>query len=167
MDTFNEQIVKINNTPKTIALKVLIWIAAIMGCGVLVYFIKIMGALAAVVAFLLFKGAVKLSGLLNIEYEYILTNGELDVDKIIAQNSRKRLFTIDCKEIEAIGKYRAGMKLNGKLFMCCNEKDEAYYIVARNKQGEQICLVFAPGEKLKNGIKIFLPRFIQKGAFED
>ncbi len=167
MDTFNEQIIKINNTPKTILLKILIWIAAVIGCGVLAYFIKIIGALAAVVAFLLFKGAVKLTGLLSIEYEYILTNGELDVDKIIAQNSRKRLLTIDCSEIEALGKYKSGMKLSGKLFMCCNEKDDAYYVVARSKQNEQVCLVFAPGEKLKNGIKIFLPRFIQKGAFED
>lgn len=36
----------------------------------------------------------------SIEYEYALTNGELDIDKIIAKRKRIRLITIKIKEVE-------------------------------------------------------------------
>lgn len=40
----------------------------------------------------------------NVEFEYAFTNGELDIDKIIAQRKRKRLFSANCRDFEAFGK---------------------------------------------------------------
>lgn len=31
---------------------------------------------------------------MSVEYEYIVTNGEMDIDKIIAKRRRKRLITV-------------------------------------------------------------------------
>ena len=47
---------------------------------------------------------------LNLEFEYILTGSEMDVDRISAHRSRKHLLTVDCKEIEAMGRYKPGME---------------------------------------------------------
>ena len=35
----------------------------------------------------------------NIEYEYIVTNGDLDIDIIVAKRKRKRIFSANCKEL--------------------------------------------------------------------
>ena len=45
-------------------------------------------------------GAVKLINLRSVEFEYILTNSELDVDKVIAKKGRKRVVSVDFKDIE-------------------------------------------------------------------
>ena len=44
--------------------------------------------------------ANKFIRLQNIEYEYIVTNGELDVDKIMGRSKRKRLVTADARNFE-------------------------------------------------------------------
>lgn len=167
MDTFNEQIIKIRTNAKTLAVRVGIWLAAILLSTVFFMFLKYIGSIILLLEVLLFWGALKLTRLTSVEYEYILTNGELDIDKITAQSSRKRIVTINCADIEKIGKYQSGMQLHGKLYICCNENDNAYYIITRDKQNNSVCLVIAPEEKMKNGIKSFLPRIIQKDAFAD
>ncbi len=167
MDTFNEQIVKIRPTAKTTALRMLVWVAAIAISTLLIVNFEYLRGIIVLLEFVLFYGAWKLSQQFSIEYEYILTNGDLDIDKITAQSSRKRIFTIKCGEIEAVGKYQKGMQLHGKLYMCCNESDDAYYIITRDKTEGTICLVFAPDEKLQSAIKLFLPRIIQKDAFSN
>lgn len=167
MDTFNEQIVKINHGAKNISLKILLWGAALFLSFVTFLFIKYLSTLAILIVGGLFYGAFKLSSRLNVEYEYILTNGELDVDKIIAQSTRRRMVTLKCSDIEKVGKYQEGMKTHGKFLMCANPSDNAFYVLARDTKNEAVCLVMEPNEKMKNGIKGYLPRIIQKGAFED
>jgi hypothetical protein len=44
----------------------------------------------------------------NIEYEYIVTNGELDIDMIIAQKRRKRVFSANCKDFDILAKLKGG-----------------------------------------------------------
>lgn len=166
MDTFNEQIVKMRKSAGAIALQVLIWFAAIVIFAV-VYYLGFLGSLFPIAAIGLFWGALKLTQKFNIEYEYILTNGDLDIDKIVNQSDRKRILTIKCAEIEAVGKYKEGMQLHGKKFVCCNPGEDNYYLIAREKDEGTVCLVFAPSEKMKKGIKTFLPRIIQLGAFDN
>ena len=40
----------------------------------------------------------------NLEFEYAVTNGELDIDKIIAQKKRKRIFSAHCRNFEILAK---------------------------------------------------------------
>jgi len=43
----------------------------------------------------------------NIEYEYAVTNGDLDIDKIISQRKRKRIFSANCKSFEIVAKVKS------------------------------------------------------------
>ena len=167
MDVFNEQIVKIKSGAKNISLKILLWLAALFLVFLTFLFIDYLNTIAIIIIGGLFYGAYKLSSRLNVEYEYILTNGELDVDKIVAQSTRRRMVTIKCSDIEKVGKYSAGLKTHGKFLMCCNPSENAFYVLARDTKNEAVCLVMEPNDKMKNGIKGYLPRIIQKGAFED
>ena len=41
----------------------------------------------------------------DVEYEYTFTNGELDIDKIIAKKRRKSLVSVDISKFADFGKY--------------------------------------------------------------
>ncbi len=164
MDTFKEQIVKIRRTRASFLLSALVWFVAMALTAVL---LMIIPTLAVLIAFLLFYGSLHLTQRFNIEYEYILTNGELDVDKIVAQRSRTRLFTLKCADIEAVGEYKSGMQLGERVFTCCNPDDEgAFFLRARDTSGKALAVVITPNEKMQEAIKLYLPRIIQRNAFE-
>ncbi len=164
MDTFKEQIIKIKGNVKTVMLQALIWVAALFLTTLVFMFL---GQLGILIGFLFFYGAWHLSQRFSIEYEYILTNGDLDIDKIMAQRTRKRLCTIKCADIESMGKYAPGMPLGKDALICCNADDEAYFLRARDSKGNAVCIVIAPNDKMKAAIKTYVPRIIQRDAFAD
>ena len=97
------------------------------------------------------------------EYEYIFTNGQLDVDKIVGKEKRTRLISLDAHTISEIGRYDAAAfenrGFNVKIFACSSptEPDTRYLIV--NHDTMKDCLVvFNPNEMILDGIRDFLPR---------
>jgi hypothetical protein len=164
MDTFFEQIVTIRVTGKKFAGIILIWLAAIVLCAAILFASFILKALMMLfillVAAILF-GAYKLAQRFFVEYEYIITNGELDVDCIIARNSRKRLITIDLPDIDELGTFSeerfAGKSFEHK-YICCNEDDKALYIIYNHPKQGKTLLVFAPNAKLQEAISKSVPR---------
>jgi hypothetical protein len=104
MDTFFEQIVRIKKTGKTIAAFIGIWLLALIVCGLAILF---SGYLRSIFIFLIagaIFGAFKLSGQLNIEYEYILTNTSLDIDKITNKSSRVRVLSLELPTVSRLEK---------------------------------------------------------------
>ena len=98
-DVFKEQLVKKITTGKDtasnigiVALAVIIFFfcTTIQALGPFLIFILI--ALGAVCYFLITRR--------NIEYEYIFTNGDLDIDAIYNKSKRKRLFSSSVKDFE-------------------------------------------------------------------
>lgn len=106
MDVFLEQIVKKGTSTLDTLKKVGIALAAfLLSAAVFLFGSAFVGlALPLLAAFGLFYGAYYLISGMSCEYEYIITNGELDVDKIIAQRKRKRLLTISISAFEDFGK---------------------------------------------------------------
>ena len=116
MDNYAEQIVKRENTSSESTKKIGIIAAVIIICIILgLVFIFTIGTFISLIALILAAGAVYGSYILleglNVEYEYIMTNGELDVDKIIAKKKRKSLISIDLTKLEGFGKYSENIKV--------------------------------------------------------
>lgn len=171
MDTFFEQIVPVKKGLKGALLLVLLWIAALILSFVAFLIIaKYLGAFIGIVAVgLIFYGAYKLSQNFFIEYEYIITNGTLDVDKIIAKNSRKRILSFDIANISSIEKYNVGRvnNTNEKYTFTCNADDENAYLMCVSKEGKpRMNIVFAPNDRIKEGIVKELPKYIGNSAFK-
>lgn len=83
-------------------------------------------------------GSFRLVILLNVEYEAIYTNGDLDVDLIRGKSRRKRLFSCGIREAEDFGKYIGGLDFVGcrVLFACDSVKsDDLWFLVAQNRWG--------------------------------
>ncbi|MGN0163336.1 MAG: hypothetical protein ACI4EA_07125 [Candidatus Ornithomonoglobus sp.] len=49
-------------------------------------------------------GAYLIINTRNVEYEYIVTNNELDIDKVMSKKGRKHLITIDVQNAECMGR---------------------------------------------------------------
>lgn len=160
MDTFVEQIIAMKKTSKTWLAYAGITIAAIMLMTVAFIFLN---AIFIPIDFLIFFFAYKLYMMQNVEYEYILTNSAMDIDKIIAKSSRKRVLSFDLSAVQKIDRYDGTLPYNAPkdIFFACNKNDENAVILFYKKEGHpQKAVVFSPNEKMVDGMKKFLPRHI-------
>lgn len=100
----------------------------------------------------------------NIEFEYIVTNGDLDIDMIISKKKRKRIVSTNIKEFEVV----AGIKSDKLTPEIQNIKNvvhtessmeaEGLCFGVFNYNGRKTLLVMEPGEKVLNAIKAASPR---------
>jgi len=169
MDTFFEQIVAIRKNGKSIACLIGIWLLALI-ISALLFLTMILGSLTLLVIAGVIYGAFKLSGFFNIEYEYIVTNGTFDVDKIVNKSSRKRMMSFELATVSRLEKFNAA-QLNSidskKLLIACDTTAENTYLLVSEKEGKGAqYLVFSPNEKMQSAIVKFLPKFIANSAFK-
>ena len=161
MDTFIEQIVAIKRTGKTWSAYLGIALVAI-AFMTLIFYIPYTRGFFIVFDALIIYGVFKLYSLLYVEYEYIITNSTVDIDKIIAKSSRKRVVSFDLSAVQRIEKYN-GM-LPSDVTECtfvCNKDDEDAFILYYQKDAKpQKALVFAPNERTRNAMKGFLPHHL-------
>ena len=170
MDTFFEQIIAVKKTGKEIAALIGIWLAAFAVCFFL-FFTGFFGPLTILLIAGVIYGAFKLSCLLNVEYEYIVTNGTMDIDKITNKSSRKRVLSFELQTVSRIETYNPALlnSVNTKeVFITCNTNDENAYLMVSSIEGKGTkYLVFAPDERLRGAIVKFVPKFVSNSAFKD
>ncbi len=166
MDAFCEQIIKIKKTKKMYFIQILVWLIAAI---ITAFCILLMGRLPIVIflAAASIFGAFKLGGLLNIEYEYIITNGEMDVDKIINKSSRKNVLTFSCKDVEEITVYspEKAKNPNIKTYVCTDDFASSYIFKLSLKEGGMCALVLSPNEKTIENMKRYIPRSVYSQIF--
>lgn len=95
-----------------------------------------------------------------VEYEYTFTNGELDIDKIIAQKKRKELLTVEVRTFSDFGKYSFDMEETEDMtvvYATDNIISNEYYADFEHKEYGRTRLIFVPDEKMLDNIKKFLP----------
>lgn len=161
MDVFVEQIVAIKKTGKDFAAYIgIVLLSLILMLIAYLFLTSIFIAVAAAVIF----GAFKIILKLNIEYEYIVTNGTMDIDKIIAKSSRKRMLSFEISSIQRIEKFTGVLSNNidaKGCFFACNKDDKNAFVVYYKEEGkQQNVFVFAPDERVRESIKSILPRYI-------
>ena len=97
----------------------------------------------------------KLFRKLNVEVEYIYLNGEMDVDKIVAKEERKRILTVKTEDFIRFGEYtpeaesiieNSGAKK--RFDFRSNTGAKPYYAVFRHKTLGTVAMIFEPGEKI-------------------
>lgn len=166
MDVFKEQLVKKLPTTKEILMKAglilatgLIVIAAVVYSPFLGSFalLAIMAGVGAV------YGCIYLYPMLNIEYEYILTNGEMDVDKILGKKKRKRLLTFDVTKATAFGLYDPALVANeqfdNSIHACIAPNLKSTYFMTFEHHSLGKCLfLFNPNDEMLKCVKEALPR---------
>lgn len=125
--------------------------------------LSIFSFLFAALAFAIGFGAWYVCIQLNLEYEYIVTNGDLDVDKIIAKRTRKRVLSVDCRTISEFGKYDPDQFTNRRFaarVVATAVDENACYAVFSPKDAGEALLIFSPNEKTLAALRKYAPRVI-------
>lgn len=173
MDTFVEQIVTLRKTPLQKALVVIAWISAslFMAICLAAYLLRILYPLSLLLIILgaaVGLGAWIVTKRMNIEYEYIITNGDFDIDMIVARQKRRRAVSVKCKDIESFGKYIPEEHVNknyaSKLFTCTVDENACYAVIRADGAGTKL-LVISPNEKVKTALKKYISRTVIGNAF--
>lgn len=166
MDVFIEHLVKKKPTGADTAKKVGLILAVVL-IALICFTIgfAFLGPIALLLIFGACYGAYWLISGMSVEYEYILTNGEIDVDKIVAQRKRKRLVTVSAKTFEAFGPYKAAEHVNrnydSRILACESEESDGVFCAEFHHATLGHCLlVFNPDDRIIQGIKSYLPRTV-------
>ena len=140
---------------------VLVSLALVLGASACM-FASIFFGLTFLVIFavgLLFLAVWLISGM-NIEYEYIITNNEMDIDKIIGRRKRKRMITVDLNRANDFGGYPPSEEIDADTTVHATtglEKNAHYLLVEHNEYGK-VKVIFNPNEKIREAIAHELPK---------
>lgn len=166
MDTFLEKIVVKRKDFKDRLITVGVIIAVVLIIP-FIPMIPFVGSLWLLIGAALIYGAYFIITSRNVEYEYIVTNGDLDIDMIISRRKRKRIFSANCKEFDIVARvksnsYSPQVQSIAKRIEAVSslDSDDAYFATL-NYKGEKTVVFFEPDERMLNNFKTFIPRKIQ------
>ena len=166
MDTYCEQLVRIKKGAKFYLGVIGLWFAVLLIAFFSMLYLRVLAAVIIVAAG---YGAYYLMGFLLVEYEYIITNGELDIDIIYSKRSRKRLATFELSEVESIEKYNGEYvdknKYKKAVIACDVKADNAYRFVFNGESGLKIAII-TPDARTREEVVKFVPRFVGNSAFK-
>ncbi len=154
-DVFMEYMVKKDATITDQIKKCGILLGALLIIAVCVIFLgsQYLNMLAAALGVCAGWVAIILLKLLRVEYEYIITDGELDIDKIQGKSKRTRLVTLEISSFTSFEKLNpqnpvdAGGRI--KILAAKNLKSEETYLAMLNHKELGDCILyFTPNEQM-------------------
>ena len=152
-----EQMVKRETTIATVIKKISLILISIMslGLGFVHHLLVWVSIIIIVVVFILFRR-------MNVEYEYTYYNGDLDIDRILNKQSRKRIFSMNVKDMEVIAptgsiELQQFQRIKELDYSSQNYEHQTYEMVVKFK-GDTVRVIFEPNEKILAGMKSLAPR---------
>lgn len=166
MDIFLEHLVKHKRTAKENLMVIGIYFAGLVLfilSAVLMMRFKLFN-FWGVAALAIIYGMFYLLKQFSLEYEYTLTNGELDIDKIISKNDRKRVVSFRFKDVEICASVNNDAYKNAagivKIYDCTGDGKEGVYFIDV-VQGEGKCrILFQPPVEMLEGAQKYNPNNI-------
>ena len=166
MDNFAEQLVKKNETSSDKTRRVMMIVVGILFSIALAVLalLQLGNPLVALLGFVLAVlsgyGTFNIVQNTYVEYEYAFTNGELDVDKIIAKKKRREMVSTNVRQFTDFGKYSDDLEETDDMtiiFATDNIASHEYYADFNDETVGSARLVFAPDERMLENIVKFLP----------
>lgn len=171
MDQFAEQLVrKLPDTKDDLKRAAIITGTAIITLGSVV--IAFFGMpLALVLPVCVIWAAIYLFRMTKVEYEYSCTNGCLDIDKILGQNKRRSMLSVQVNTFTVYG--RSGQTHEsddemttfsavGTSLMGEDDDAEEYYAEFDHPDYGKCCLYFTPDSRFREALEPFLSRELKK-----
>ncbi|MBQ3841485.1 MAG: hypothetical protein II820_02215 [Ruminiclostridium sp.] len=162
MDRFSEQLVTKQSTGKDMFLRGLLLAAAMLLVAVFVFFLGGFGLWILVAAFsaAVVWGLVWLIQGTFVEYEYIVTNDDLDIDKIIGKRKRKRLITVSLRSVKELAEYTPDKEISADVSVIAHDESGIgmYYVISESEKYGDLAVIFNPDKRtLYNMIGGFSP----------
>lgn len=146
--------VKRKDTAATMGIRVLMFFGVILG----ILFI-LAGSLWSYLGMAMVIAVFFLYPKLNVEYEYVFVDGQIDFDRITGKARRKTMLRIDFDQVEIMAPFNSpaldsynNMQLEKKNFSSLNNDSKPYVIIA-NVENKKTRITFEPNEKMLTVIK--------------
>lgn len=185
MDGYYEQSVRRTKNKNDDMMKVLVWVGATFATVAAFFifvglsrFIEGWSAsypVALLAALLFYMYAALFTKRLSAEYEYILVEDRLTVDRILPRGGRKNLTEVCFKDALAFGVYTGELQrryAKGKekpyytYTVCTGTPGNVVWYIYFSEKGRKKLILFEPDEKMLDMIKAVLPRELRILAFE-
>ena len=169
MDVFCEYIVKVKKNPAELTISALGIILAVILLGFSLFFLFTpFSSFVLLIDAGVVYGAYILITHFNVEYEYILTNSEMDVDRIVAKMRRKRMLSMDFKTIELCARcddpnFRHEFEHTAsiaKTYDVRGGENQEYFVDYAAGESGKTRILFCPNEKMLESIKKMAPRTV-------
>lgn len=171
MDTFLEYLMRKKPTGLDLLKQIGIVLAALVLCLLVLFGFPMISSFLNAYIFLAIAGVVYFALVLlrnfNLEYEYIFTNGDLDIDVVKARKTRKRMVSFNTKNIELMASDK-NMTYKREFEGAFAKKYDAvfdsaqgrvYHVIFSNN-GERTLLTFQPPVKLLAAMQKMNPRLV-------
>lgn len=162
MDTFFEQIVRKKKTVGELAIMVGVALAALVLCVAAFLFL---GGLSAILICGILYGAWYLITMQNKEFEYCVTNGDIDVDLIVAKRKRKRIVSVAGRKIERLLPYDSSVSTQGFQRVVTAapslQEEGLWYFTYHSKKNGHTLVVFSPNERVLSAFTEGLDRLVR------
>lgn len=165
MDHYNEQLVRKLSEPKDMAVRILIVFLTLVVTAVCIGAMLLFGFLPLII---IAVGACYLAYLLLggtfVEYEYIVTNNDLDIDKISGKRKRKRLITVKLNTVKSWGEYTGNENISANATVMASDASGLgmWYLEAEHEKHGKIMLLFSPTEETVYNINCGVPHSVRK-----
>ncbi len=149
-----------------------IWFMGFMAFVVRNIFTQFVIGLGPLTIFFAWYGVYRLCNLRSIEYEYIITNNHIDIDRIASKKSRKHLISVDIRKATAMAMVD-DTEVNHVLLN--PPKDTKilnysagissltdYFIKTTDDDGDDIIVIFQPTQRMVEGLWQFNPSAVKK-----
>ena len=160
-DIFVEEMVVRRKTTLNLLISVGIVALAVALALVIWLFIPFIGsALTVIVLFAAYLG-IKFQ---YVEYEYSFTNGELDIDKIMAKRKRKRVVETEYRKIKVMAPYTAEYEGETKEYKVSEVIDASssknaagrWFFICEKQDGTYAFVVIQPSKRLREAMGKYL-----------
>lgn len=156
-DFYTEQLVKRKTTAAVTIQK-----TALIALTVISFLLIFMIPFAIIVPVVLIVLDVILFKRMNVEYEYLYVNGDLDIDKIMSKEKRKRAYSMNVKDMEVIapkGSHELDPYQNVKpMDFSSGEEGHKMYVMVVSQNGKTEKVIFEPNETILDGMRLLAPR---------
>lgn len=156
-ESYTEQLVKQKTSTQTMLKKAALIVAFIISI-IVVMVVPVLAILPAIAIMVIWYFWKRWS---CVEFEYIYYNGEIDIDRIMGREARKRVFSASAKEMEVLaptGSDQLRPFQNLKVYdYSSNTGNKTYELVAKMKD-QNVRVVFEPNDEILQGMRYYAPR---------
>ncbi len=165
MDIYCEQLVTKKRSSGDKAKVVLTLLGSVVVGAALILFALFSGFLVLIIGGLVVVGlGAWLAAGFGVEYEYIVTNNEMDIDKIIGKRKRKRMITVDLTKTSEFSSLPTKDEKDAEVTVQASSgmQTDAHYLICTHSDYGTVKVVFNPDERMREAIDKALPRAIRQ-----
>lgn len=156
-DYYTEQLVKKQTDMKDMLIK-----AVLIAVTIVSFLIVLMFPVGLILPIALIVLDVFMFRRLNVEYEYLFLNGELDIDKIMNKSKRKKVFSASVADMELFAPADAvelRQYQNARTFdFSSGDRQAKRYTMVISGKGELKKVIIEPNDTIVEGLYMLAPR---------